>query len=230
MEAPNKRYRITTFVGLFIVLVLTTLFWFPSVYKAILSGDFEVRNYQMQGVDWLVVLIILGLIRWGERNPLSTLNIKKPTGTLIATGMGLGGFSMLYIFLHRLVLNGLGVTTGFEQQTENPALEAVGPEFVWVYGIFSLITASVAEEIMYRGYATERLMKVSGSYWAAFIVPLLAFVLMHYRKGFDHLLVVLVVGSLMQFYYLKFRNLTINIVGHFFIDLMAYVGILSKEL
>ena len=44
------------------------------------------------------------------------------------------------------------------------------------------------------------------------------------------MLIVLVVGGLMQYYYLKFRNLTVNIIGHFFIDLMAYVGILAKSM
>ena len=210
------------------MLIITTIFWFPSVYKSILSTDFELRNYQMQGFDWFVVIVIIGLIIYGERNKLSTLNIKKPTLEMFGIGMGLGGFSLLYIFLHRTAFNFFNISTGFEQQLENPSLNEVGSEFVFVYGIFSLITAGVAEEVIYRGYATERLMKLKNSYWVAFLLPLVAFVLMHYRKGFDHLLIVLVVGSLMQYYYLKFRNLTINIIGHLFIDLMAYIGILGK--
>ena len=228
MEKINSRYQITTYIGLFIVLILATVFWFPTVYKSILSTDFELRNYQMQGFDWLVVAIIIVLIIYGERNKLNTLNIKKPTLEMFGIGMGLGGFSLLYIFLHRTAFNFFNISTGFEQQLENPSLNEVGPEFVFVYGIFSLITASIAEEIIYRGYATERLMKLKNSYWLAFLLPLVAFVLMHYRKGLDHLLIVLVVGSLMQYYYLKFRNLTINIIGHLFIDLMAYIGILYK--
>lgn len=225
----NRRYEITSYIGLFFVLILTTIFWFPAVYKSILSNDFEIRNYQMQGFDWLVVLVIIALILFGERNKLNTLNIKKPTFELFGIGMGLGGFSLLYIFLHRMVLNSFGVTTNFEQQVANSALNEVGPEFIFVYGIFSLLTAGFAEEIIYRGYATERLMKLSNSYWLAFLLPLIAFVLMHYRKGLDHIIIVLVVGSLMQYYYLKFRNLTINIIGHLFIDLMAYIGILAKS-
>lgn len=220
----------TTYLGVFMVLVVTTIFWRPSVYKALLSKDFEIRNYQMQGFDWLVVLLIIGLILWGEKNPLSTLNIKKPTWEMLGIGLGLGGFSMLYIALHRWGLNSFVLVTGFEQQLENPSLNEVGPEFVFVYGIFSLLTAGISEEIIYRGYATERLMKLSNSYWLAFLLPLLAFVLMHYRKGIDHLFIVLVVGSLMQYYYLKFRNLTINIIGHLFIDSLAYAGILFKTL
>lgn len=228
MNSINNRYKITSYIGLFIVIVLTTIFWLPSVYKSILSSDFELRNYQMQGVDWLVVIIIIGLIKYGETNKLSTLNIKKPSLEMVGIGMGLGGFSLLYIFFHRIIFNFFNLSTSFEQQLENPSLDKVGPEFIFVYGIFSLITASVAEEIIYRGYATERLLQLKNSYWIAFLLPLLSFVLMHYRKGLDHLLIVLVVGWLMQYYYLKFRNLTINIIGHFLIDLMAYVSILSK--
>lgn len=230
MSDINSRYKITSYIGLFVVLILTSFFWIPSVYQSILSHDFEIRNYQMQGVDWLVVLIILGLILFGESNKLNTLNIKKPTMEMLGIGMGLGGFSMLYILLHRTTFNFFNISTGFEQQLDNPSLNEVGPEFLFIYGIFSLITAGIAEEIIYRGYATEKLMKLQGSYWLAFLLPLAAFVLMHYRKGWDHLLIVLVVGSLMQFYYLKFRNLTINIIGHLFIDAMAYVGILYKSL
>lgn len=226
----DNRYRITSYIGLFIVLVLTTVFWFPSIYKSILSKDFEVRNYQMQGFDWFVVVIIILLILYGERSQLTSLNIKKPTIETFGIGMGLGGFSLLYIFLHRMAINALGGVTNFEQQLDNPSLNEVGSEFIFVYGIFSLITAGVAEEIIYRGYATERLSKLNSSYWLAFLLPLAAFVLMHYRKGLDHMIIVMIVGGLMQYYYLKYRNLTINIIGHLFIDAMAYVGILSMSM
>ena len=175
MAEITSRYRITTYIGLFIVLVLVSVFWMPSVYKSLLSSDFELRNYQMQFFDWLIVLIIILLILYGERNSLTTLNLKKPTWEMLGIGMGLGGFSLLYIFLHRIVINAIFGATNFENQLDNPSLAEVGPEFIFVYGIFSLITASVAEEIIYRGYATERLMKLHNSYWLAFLLPLAAF-------------------------------------------------------
>ena len=224
MKNTHSSYKISIYLGLFIVLVLVTLFWFPSVYKTLLSNDFELRNYQMQGMDWVVVLILIGLILYGEKNNLSTLNIQKPTWSTSAIGLGLGGFSMLYIALHQFGLKYVGLTPSFDAQLENPALQEVGPEFVYVYGTFSLLTAAIAEEIIYRGYATERILMLGKPKWMAFVLPLIAFALMHYRKGMDHVLLVLVVGSLMQWYYLKFRNLTINIIGHFFIDGIALVG------
>ncbi len=225
----NRIYRNTIYLGLFISLVLTTIFWIPNIYKSILSKNFELRNYQMQLVDWLTVGILLVLIIYGEKNRLNSLNIKKPNVETLAIGMGLGGFCMIYIFLHQKIINLLGWSPSFDNQFNSQGLSEVGPEFIFVYGVFSLFTASIAEEIIYRGYATERLMKLKQSYWLAFLLPLLAFVLMHYRKGLDHMLMVFVVGALMQFYYLKYRNLSINIIGHFFVDLLGYIGILSKS-
>ncbi|MEL6925956.1 MAG: CPBP family intramembrane glutamic endopeptidase [Bacteroidota bacterium] len=226
----NKRYVTTTYIGLLIVLVLTTIFWFPSVYKSILSDDFKIRNFQMQAFDWLIVLIIIGLILFGERNKLSSLNIKWPNGEMLGIGLGLGGFSMIYTLLHQTAANWLLGGNDFENQLNNPALAEISLGFIVVYGVFSVLTAGIAEEIIYRGYATERLMKIQDSYWVAFFVPLLAFTLMHYRKGMEHMLLAFVVGALMQYYYLKFRNLTITIIGHLMIDSLALAGILFKSM
>jgi hypothetical protein len=110
MNEITTRYRYSSFAGLFFVLIIITIFWIPNVHKSILSDDFEVRNYQMQGFDWLVVFIVFGIIIIGEKNKLSTLNIKKPTLEIMGIGLGLGGFSMLYIFIHRTVINLFGYT------------------------------------------------------------------------------------------------------------------------
>lgn len=102
-------------------------------------------------------------------------------------------------------------------------------DFVFVYGIFSLVTAAFAEEIIYRGYATERLLLLSNNKIWAYSLPVIAFALMHYRKGVDHMIVAGVVGLIMPIYYIKYRNLTINVMGHFFIDAMACISILSQR-
>ncbi|MFY0651798.1 MAG: CPBP family intramembrane metalloprotease [Cyclobacteriaceae bacterium] len=230
MTAETKQFKVISIFGLFFVLVVLTIFWMPSVYKAILSDNFEIRNYQMQGADWVVVLVIVCLIIFGEKNKLSSLNIRKLTTPTFSLGMALGGFSMLFIVFHKLAFNYFGTQTSFDQQSANPALSTVGPEFMYVYGLFSLITAGFAEEIIYRGYATERIQLLTQNKYIAFILPLLAFVLMHYRKGLDHLIIVLVVGGLMQWFYLKYRNLTINIIGHLLIDTLALIGIWFKQL
>jgi membrane protease YdiL (CAAX protease family) len=182
----------------------------------------------MQGSDWLMVLIIIFLIRFGERKKLRSLNFKKLNFDTFILGFGLFGFCMLWIASSHYVMKWVGYTSGFERQLENPALDTVGPEFVFVYGIFSLITASIAEEIIYRGYATERLLLLGKQKVWVYVLPVAAFAVMHYRKGLDHMIIVIVVGLIMTLYYVKYRNLTLNIIGHFFIDLMAYISILFR--
>lgn len=226
---PTDRLKRTSYLGLFFILVLTTIFWFPPVYKAILPDNFELRNYLMQAMDWFFVGIICLLIIKGERNKLSTLQIKKLNDESFSLGMALGGISMIFIVAHKFLLSGIGEIPAFEQQISNPELNSVGPEFIFTYGIFSLLTAAFAEEIIYRGYATERIMLLEANKFWAFCLPWLAFILMHYRKGLDHLIPVAIVAALMQFVYLKYRNLSITIVAHFLIDALAYIGILYNH-
>lgn len=229
MEKLTKRFKTISYIGLSLVLVGYSIYWLPSIYRSILPTNFELRNYLMQGSDWVVVLMIILFVKYGEKNNLSTLNFKKIKLETFILGLALFGFSMLSIAGSHFLFKNFGVITGFEKQLDNPAMESVGSEFVFVYGIFSLLTAAFAEEIIYRGYVTERILILSKNKVWAYILPVIAFTLMHYRKGLDHLVGVIFVAVIMTIYYVKYRNLTLNIIGHFFIDLMAYISILYNH-
>jgi len=226
----SNKSKLPIYLGLFIVLVGSTIFWYPPVYKSILSKNFEFRNYSMQFVDWAMVGVIICCILFGEKNKLSTLNIKKLNTESFSLGMALGGFSMIYIVIHKFFLASfLQFESESIVQTTNSGIDSVGPEFIFVFGIFNVITAGIAEEIIYRGYATERLIMLNANKVIVFSLPLIAFVLMHYRKGFEHMILVLVVGALFQLFYMKYRNLTITIIGHLLIDSLGYVGLLIEH-
>lgn len=229
-QLKSNKTKNSIILGLFIVLIGSILFWFPPVYKSVLSQDFELRNYSMQFVDWIFVGLIICFILFGEKNKLSTLNIKKINSESFSLGMALGGLSMIYIVIHKLFLASY-FEFGFESipQNDNLGIDTVGPEFIFVYGIFNVITAGVAEEIIYRGYATERLLMLKTNKVLVFLLPLIAFVLMHYRKGFEHMILVIIVGTLFQLFYIKYRNLTITIIGHLLIDSLAYTSILIEH-
>lgn len=209
------------------MLIGSSIFWLPIVYKSILSENFEIRNYSMQLVDWAFVGLIVCFILFGERNKLSSINIKKIDSGSFSLGMALGGFSMIYIVIHKLFLASyLDFGSTVLVQNDDAGISTVGPEFIFVFGIFNVITAGFAEEIIYRGYATERLLMLKANKVIVFLLPLIAFVLMHYRKGYEHMIAVLIVGALFQLFYLKYRNLTITIIGHLLIDSLAYTSIL----
>jgi len=228
MESQKTKFSI--YLGLVLVLIGSLVFWMPSVYKSVLSDNFEIRNYSMQLADWTFVIIIICFILFGERNKLSSLNIKELNSESFSLGMALGGVSMIYIVIHKLFLVpyfDFGSGTTF--QGNDSGINSVGPEFIFVFGIFNVITAGFAEEIIYRGYATERLLMLKVNKVIVFLLPLLALVLMHYRKGFEHMIAVFIVGILFQLFYLKYRNLTITIIAHLLIDSLAYTSILIEH-
>ncbi|MEL6328583.1 MAG: type II CAAX endopeptidase family protein [Planctomycetota bacterium] len=202
-------------VGLAVALVLTTVVWYPPILGPLLPDGFVLRNLAQQGIDWAFTIVLVAIVLFWERLPLSSMGFEKITGETLGGGLGLGGFVMVALVVWTLAVGwlrdpsmGMGPTSGF---------------FIW-YGPLALITAGVCEEVIYRGYAMERLLRMFRSPWPALLLPHVAFSLMHIKDGWDKVLMVGTGGFLFTWWYYKSRDLTMNIVGHLFVDAMALVG------
>ena len=101
--------------------------------------------------------------------------------------------------------------------------ELPGHFFFW-YAPLALVTASFCEEVIYRGYAMERLLLVFKRPWVAVLASHVAFVLYHLKDGVENVLCFSVLLLLFPLYYIRHRDLTMVIVAHAFIDLMAVIG------
>lgn len=202
-------------VGLFIALVLTTVVWYPPFLGPLLPEGFVLRNLTQQGIDWAFAITLMAIVLFWERLPLSSMGFKKLSGQNLAGGLGLGGFCMAGLVVWTLIAGwlrdpslGMGPTTGF---------------YLW-YGPLALITAGFCEEVIYRGYAMERLLRMFKSPWPALLLPHIAFSLMHIKDGWEKVFMVATLGFLFTWWYYKSRDLTMLIVGHLFVDAMALVG------
>jgi membrane protease YdiL (CAAX protease family) len=81
------------------------------------------------------------------------------------------------------------------------------------------VRAAVAEEVLFRGYAMERIEELTGSRAVATILSLAVFTLDHVSSwGWSHELVVAVGGLAFSLLYLWRRNLWVNIIAHFIVD------------
>jgi putative exporter of polyketide antibiotics len=58
-------------IGLIISLVLTTLFWIPSIAGNLLPSNIVVRNVVSQLVDWGFAISLIIVVRLGERKHIS---------------------------------------------------------------------------------------------------------------------------------------------------------------
>ncbi len=209
-------------VGVFIALVGTAVFWYPPILSRVLPENLVLRNLCAQGFDWAFCLALVGVVLFWEKKPLSSLQFKALTVKNFSAGMGLGSFCMIglvvWTFLIQPMIPGLDHTTASNRNEELPKYF-----FLW-YAPIALVTASVCEEVIYRGYAMERLLLLTKRPWLAVVLTHISFVLYHIKDGLDGVIALSVLGLLFPIYYLKTRDLTVVIIGHALIDFLAIVG------
>ncbi len=163
---------------------------------------------------WLLLLFIISWIYFVEKRTIASIGWKKLTAKTILGGLGLG----LVLF----ILFGISMTviqaTGLELNQEMAQLFASQP-----FPLLLLIAlrAGVVEEVLFRGYAFERIYELTKSKWIAALVPLIIFTLAHLAWGVGHLVFVFIGGGLFTIVYISKRNLALIIIAHFTTDVIA---------
>jgi len=208
--------------GLTISIVFTSLFWIPSIAGTLLPSDIVLRNIASLLVDWSVAAALIILVVFGERRHISSMGFKPFTLKTLYEAFGLVGFFFMSMIAWKFL-----VSPWFPEVTLPAGQAATGAlpwHFFYWFAPFALITASFAEEIIYRGYAMERLLTHVKSPLVGIAIPHTAFALMHLKDGFENAAMIFFIGWLFTWYYYKNRNLTLLITAHFIIDLFAIVG------
>lgn len=220
-KTPIERLSLSHVVGLFIALVLSTLLWLPPVIGPLLPDNLFWRNIAAQGVDWAFAVTLILIVLFWERRSLASMGFKEFNSSILFAGLGLGGFVMIGTFAWSVISPMLFTSTG---SVEGASASELPPGFYLWFAPFALITASFAEEIIYRGYAMERLLRLGVGPIVTVIVTQIAFALYHLKDGMSSVIGVATIGSLFALYYVWTRNLWVTIIGHFFVDAMAIVG------
>ena len=155
---------------------------------------------------WCLAAGVLAITRVLERLPLASVGLRRLSWSSIAWGI-LGAVALLYVFtpigLWLVDMSGL---PGFESGVER--LRAL-PKIVL---LFAALTAGFVEELLYRGYAIERLASLTGSTIVATVAALAAFCLAHLPFwGVTAALFTLLPGAFLSALYLWRRNLASNV-------------------
>lgn len=93
---------------------------------------------------------------------------------------------------------------------------------LWVMTLV-MLRAGIVEEIFFRGYAMERLEKISNSWIVFLLIPSTIFGLLHFRQGLGGIVIAFSTGLLMSYVYWKKRDLKANIIAHFLVDFIPNV-------
>jgi membrane protease YdiL (CAAX protease family) len=162
--------------------------------------------------------IVLSIILGWERQPLSSIGLHPFHWQAIAWGLGFAGilifiYSPLLIWaMQRLNLPGFG--SGLSHLSHLP---------VW-YLILAVVVGGTVEEILYRGYATERLSAFTGSYWVGSVLALIAFGLAHVPLwGWVPAGTTVISGGLLTLFYLWTGDLLPCILAHILTDSVGLI-------
>jgi uncharacterized protein len=165
-----------------------------------------------------LTIAILGIVIFWEKQPLSSIGLYPWHWRSLIWGLAFAGI-LIFIYSPLLLwaINKLG-RSGFEgglaELTKLP---------LW-YLILAVAIGGIVEEILYRGYATERLSALTGSYWSGGALCAIAFGFAHVPIwGWNAACTTVISGSLLTLFYLGTGDLLSCIIAHIVTDTVGII-------
>ncbi|AEH37067.1 CPBP family intramembrane glutamic endopeptidase [Halopiger xanaduensis] len=212
-SAPPGIGAIPPVTGVTLVIALVAL---PAL--TFVGRVLELSQPVSFALQWLVAIAVIAITVGVEDRPLSSIGFRRPAwidlGYLLAAA---AGALLVFVFTGPLVeALGLPVESGTSGLGELPGLPLA---------IAMAVTAGVVEEILYRGYAIERLLEYSGSALVAGGFTWLAFTLAHaVAWPLGNLLQVAAVTAIFVVVYLRRRTLVPVVGAHVLVWLLPVLG------
>jgi membrane protease YdiL (CAAX protease family) len=164
-------------------------------------------------LNWVCAIVLLLIIRFGERLPFRSVGIARAS---IQSSLAWGG---VIAVVSAVLAFGIIALTHYNGGSSGAALAKLP---LWLTTLI-VLRAGVLEELFYRGYAIERLEALGlNRFWAG-IIPLLIFGVAHWTGGWANIVIALVLGAALTFFYLWRRDLVANMIGHFLVDFISNV-------
>jgi uncharacterized protein len=193
---------------------------FPLILKVSISYAPESMNNNIVNAVglvgfWVIATLLLILVTKYETKQLDSIGIKKLSKKNIALAIFLGLILSLTVPVFTILANKILPVSNQDELLNSTNVVSIG------ILIFSIITAAVTEEIIYRGYIITRLENSGMHKYFAATISILFFSLVHASTwGISHILgVVLPLGLILTFLFMWKRNLWFVILIHLFIDL-----------
>ncbi len=163
---------------------------------------------------WILLGLMILWILFVEKRTLASIGWKKMTPKMTFWGIGLG----LVIFILFGAITTAIQALGLELNQDMARL--IAGQSIPVLLLIAL-RAAVVEEVLYRGFAFERIYDLTRSKWLATLVPVILFTVIHLSWGVGHLIFVFIAGGIFMLTYVSKRNLGLVIIAHFVTDVIA---------
>lgn len=165
---------------------------------------------------WALVALLLGYVRWVERLPLSSIGFRRPGIRNILIGIAAG--IVVFAGLAGIYLVILPALHFKEDPLVTQVMSLMLAKPLW-WRLTLILRGTIAEEIIFRGYAIERLRELTGSFSVAGIISCTVFALEHLGVwSWGHVIIAGFAGAILTLLYMWRRNLWVNMIAHFIPD------------
>ena len=217
MTPPPPRRWAASITGLVIALVVPAVATSFSIIPINEDDGSSKAIVLSEAVFWALALIILAIVKYWERRPLSSIGLVRPT-----RGAILFGAKIVLVLVALAMAAGLAVQSTGLPMPEQPA-ELVLSIPAWLQLLIAA-SAGFTEEVLFRGYAIERMTELTGSRWIGALLPVIVFGGAHASFwGVGHAIVAGFTGLWLSLLYLWRRNLWTNITAHALLDGLVFV-------
>ena len=163
---------------------------------------------------WILFLVIMLWVYFVEKKTITSIGWKKITVKTVFVGIGLGIALFILFGVIMTVIQAIGLELN-QEVAQLFASQSIP------FLMLIVLRAAVVEEVLYRGYAFERILELTKSKWVAALVPVLIFMLAHLTWGVGHLVFVFFAGGLFMIAYISKKNLGLLMIIHFTTDVFA---------
>jgi membrane protease YdiL (CAAX protease family) len=177
-----------------------------------------VPNLHAQACLILVTTVVAGIVRFGERRPIETILGSRPDARTVLWALLL---TAIYVFLVAPVMG--WATRAFAFSGFEVTLHRLAALPAW-YRALVVVVGAPLEDLLYRGYAQERLSAlVGGTVGAA--VTTLVFAFAHAPLwGLGAAALLILPGAVGAAYYAWRRDLTALVLAHIATDIIGIVA------
>lgn len=199
-------------------LVLSIVFLFALfIGMGFLRMNYVDRVFYSRLIFWAECVLLMFYAVRVERQPFLLWDNKS-------ANLGFFLVSIVALYLLSWVCNIISVVPRLLGVHENhEAFKRMALFFMqrpWLL-FFTVLTAGVTEELIFRAYILTRLAHLISNKYLPVIISALLFSAMHYGYGnLGELIFTFLIGILFGAYYQKYRNIQVLIVVHFMIDII----------
>ncbi len=213
MTAP-ARQRLLAAIGVVVVLGLAAL----PLGRWLAPGDDLTARIAREAIWWGIGALVIAWVVAVERQPLASIGLRRATWRTVAWGIGAAVAMMASVMLSYAVIFPM-----FGLKMNMAAVASLTHVPLWLQTA-TMLRAGVVEEIVFRGYAIERLRLLTGSKWLAGLLSAAAFIAVHIAGwGYAQLIVVAFGAAILTVLYVLRRDLGSNMLAHFLTDFIGFM-------